>query len=88
MKHQFLRKLLVLSAAILLSYSTFSQTVTICAQVGDVKNLDVITYRNGDPIRQVMDPTAWASLKRGAWCYLQNHSVNVRCTVNYTTGTL
>ena len=76
MKHQFLRKLLVLSAAILLSYFTFSQTVTLCSQVWDVKNLDVSTYRNGDPIPQVTDPTAWASLTTGAWCYYANDPAN------------
>jgi len=36
------------------------------------KNLDVAFYRNGDPIPQVTDPTAWAGLTTGAWCYYNN----------------
>jgi uncharacterized protein (TIGR02145 family) len=36
------------------------------------KNLDVAFYRNGDPIPQVSDPTAWAALTTGAWCYYNN----------------
>lgn len=36
------------------------------------KNLDVTTYRNGDPIPYVTDPTAWAALTTGAWCYYNN----------------
>lgn len=40
------------------------------------KNLDVITYSNGRPIPQVTDPTAWANLTTGAWCYFNNDSAN------------
>jgi uncharacterized protein (TIGR02145 family) len=36
------------------------------------KNLDVAFYRNGDPIPQVTDATAWAALTTGAWCYYNN----------------
>ena len=38
------------------------------------ENLDVLTYRNGDIIPQVTDPTAWAALTTGAWCYYNNDS--------------
>jgi uncharacterized protein (TIGR02145 family) len=38
------------------------------------KNLDVTTYRNGDPIPKVTDMTAWASLVTGAYCYYNNDS--------------
>lgn len=48
------------------------QTVTICSQRWMLKNLDISTYRNGDPIPYVPDPTAWASLTSGAWCYYNN----------------
>ena len=57
---------------------------TICA-LGDVTigtqtwtgcNLDVETYANGDPITQVTDPTAWAGLTTGAWCYYNNDPLN------------
>lgn len=39
-------------------------------------NLDVTTYANGDTIPQVTDPTAWAALTTGAWCYYDNDSAN------------
>lgn len=39
-------------------------------------NLDVTTYRDGTPIPQVTDPTAWAALTTGAWCYYNNNSAN------------
>ena len=50
--------------------------VTICDQDWMVKNLDVDHYRNGDPIPQVTDLTAWVGLTTGAWCYYENNSVN------------
>lgn len=39
------------------------------------KNLDVAFYRNGDPIPQVTNATAWAALGTGAWCYYNNDSI-------------
>jgi uncharacterized protein (TIGR02145 family) len=53
-----------------------SVLTTICDQDWMVKNLDVTTYRNGDPIPQVADPTTWASLTTGAWCYYNNDPAN------------
>ena len=47
-------------------------TVTIGTQVWMNKDLDVTTYRNGDPIPQVTDPTQWKNLTTGAWCYYNN----------------
>jgi uncharacterized protein (TIGR02145 family) len=35
-------------------------------------NLEVTNYRNGDIIPYVSDPTAWAGLTTGAWCYYKN----------------
>lgn len=56
---------------------TFSSPeVTICNQVWATKNLNVSTYRNGDPIPQVTDPTQWANLTTGAWCYYNNDAAN------------
>ena len=46
--------------------------VVIGNQIWMCKNLDVDTYRNGDPIPEVTDPKQWASLKTGAWCYYKN----------------
>jgi uncharacterized protein (TIGR02145 family) len=47
-------------------------TVTICTQIWMDRNLDVETYRNGDLIPEVKDPTQWAKLTTGAWCYYNN----------------
>lgn len=49
-------------------------TVTICNQTWMLKNLDVSTYRNGDPIPQVTNDAQWASLTTGAWCWYNNDS--------------
>jgi uncharacterized protein (TIGR02145 family) len=51
-------------------------SVTIGTQKWSITNLDVTTYRNGDPIDQVTDPTAWAALTTGAWCYYNNDAAN------------
>ncbi len=51
-------------------------SVTICDQVWSLYNLDVDTYRNGDPIPQVSDPTAWTNLTTGAWCWYANNGAN------------
>ena len=51
-------------------------TVRICNQAWTKKNLNVSRYRNGDIIPQVTDPTEWANLTTGAWCYYNNDSTN------------
>ena len=51
-------------------------TVAIGSQTWMLKNLDVDHYRNGDVIPQVTDPSAWAALTTGAWCYYNNDSAN------------
>jgi uncharacterized protein (TIGR02145 family) len=48
--------------------------VTIGTQTWTTKNLDVTTYSDGTVIPQVTDPTAWANLTTGAWCYYNNDS--------------
>jgi len=50
--------------------------ITIGTQVWSSTNLDVTTYRDGTPIPEVTDPTAWASLTTGAWCYYNNDAAN------------
>ncbi len=50
--------------------------VTIGTQIWQSTNLDVTTYRDGTPIPQVTDPTAWAGLTTGAWCYYNNDPAN------------
>jgi uncharacterized protein (TIGR02145 family) len=54
----------------------FLPVVTICGLEWTTENLDVSTYRNGDPIPQVTDPTEWAALTTGAWCYYNNDPAN------------
>lgn len=51
-------------------------TVTIGTQTWMLKNLEVTKYRNGDAIPQVSNPTAWATLTTGAWCYYENNTSN------------
>ena len=51
-------------------------TVTIGTQIWTTKNLDVATYSDGTIIPQVTDPTAWAALTTGAWCYYNNTTAN------------
>jgi uncharacterized protein (TIGR02145 family) len=51
-------------------------TVMIGNQEWSTKNLNVSKYRNGDIIPQVTDPTAWANLTTGAWCYYNNDPAN------------
>jgi uncharacterized protein (TIGR02145 family) len=52
------------------------QNVTIGTQIWSATNLDVTTYRDGTPIPQVTDPTQWANLTTGAWCYYNNDPAN------------
>lgn len=46
--------------------------IKIGTQEWAIKNLDVPTYKNGDPITQVTDPAQWATITTGAWCYYNN----------------
>jgi uncharacterized protein (TIGR02145 family) len=55
-------------------------SVTICSQIWTSKNLDVSTYRNGDNIPQVTDPSVWHSLTTGAWCWYNNDSATFAST--------
>jgi uncharacterized protein (TIGR02145 family) len=55
-------------------------SVTIGSQIWSSRNLDVATYRNGDPIPQVTDSTQWPSLTTGAWCWYNNDSASYAAT--------
>jgi uncharacterized protein (TIGR02145 family) len=58
---------------------SFSQTVTIGTQVWMTKNLDVLTFRNGDPIPQAKTVEEWEKAgknKQPAWCYYNNDPAN------------
>ena len=58
---------------------SIAQTITIGSQVWMTKNLDVSTFRNGDPIPQAKTEEEWymaKELKRPAWCYYDNDPKN------------
>jgi uncharacterized protein (TIGR02145 family) len=59
---------------------TAAPVVSICCQSWMTKNLDVDTYRNGDPIPKVTDNAAWAALTTGAYCYYNNDSATYAAT--------
>jgi len=50
--------------------------VTIGTQTWAGCNLDVTTFRNGDPIPEITDVTAWSLTTSPAWCYFNNLSSN------------
>jgi uncharacterized protein (TIGR02145 family) len=51
-------------------------SVINCGQTWTQRNLNVSKYSDGTPIPQVTDPTAWANLTTGAWCYYENSTAN------------
>jgi uncharacterized protein (TIGR02145 family) len=53
------------------------QTLLIGDQCWMMKNLEVIHYRNGDPIPNVADSSAWQALSTGAYCSYNNDEGNV-----------
>ena len=58
---------------------TYAQTVAIGTQVWMTKNLDVSTFRNGDPIPQVKTSEEWEKAgenKQPAWSYYENAQAN------------
>ena len=48
------------------------QSITNCSQTWLQSNLNVSKYSDGTSIPQVTDPTQWANLTTGAWCYYGN----------------
>ena len=59
-----------------LSYTSGVPGVKISNQLWTLKNLDEITYRNGDIIPHITDSVKWAGLTTGAWCYYNNDPNN------------
>ncbi|HOD66370.1 MAG TPA: fibrobacter succinogenes major paralogous domain-containing protein [candidate division Zixibacteria bacterium] len=53
------------------------QTVKIFNRWWMAENLKVTHYRNGDPVSDVTDPTAWNALASGACCEYANDPANV-----------
>ena len=66
----------LLTLILILSFTIKGQEIKIGTQTWTSKNLDVSTYRNGDPIPEVQDKETWAILTTGAWCYYQNKTAN------------
>jgi uncharacterized protein (TIGR02145 family) len=62
------------------SFNLYSgQTVKIGTQEWMTKNLDVSTFRNGDPIPEVQEYDEWLKAgenKKPAWCYYDNNPSN------------
>lgn len=54
----------------------FYTYLPIGQQIWMQQNLNVSRYRDGTPIPQVTDPTQWANLTTGAWCYYNNTTAN------------
>ncbi len=60
-------------------YFSYAQTVTIGSQIWMTKNLDVSTFRNGDPIPEAKSDQEWLKAgenKQPAWCYYENNPAN------------
>lgn len=56
-----------------------AQTITIGDQVWSTKNLDVSTFRNGDPIPEARTQQEWSEAgfnEQPAWCYYNNTQAN------------
>lgn len=71
--------LIVLIAITIGCKTPLKDTVKIGGKVWMVKNLDVSTFRNGDPIPQVITEEEWFKANMEgtpAWCYYDNDSSN------------
>jgi uncharacterized protein (TIGR02145 family) len=55
-------------------------SVTICGKRWMTQNLNVKTYRNGDPIPHIKDNAKWAASTIGAYCYYQNDKLTYGAT--------
>jgi len=74
-----MKRLIVLIAASVFTLQSIAQTVTIGTQVWMTRNLDVSTFRNGDPIPQAKTNEEWEKAgvnKQPAWCYYNNDPAN------------
>jgi uncharacterized protein (TIGR02145 family) len=75
-------KNLLLAGFILISYTAIKAqtgTVKIGTQTWTTTNLDVTTFRNGDPIPEIEADTSWKAAclaHKPAWCYYKNDPAN------------
>jgi uncharacterized protein (TIGR02145 family) len=61
-----------------LSFTSGIPGIKIFEKTWMQKNLDLVTYRNGDIIPHVTDNATWGSLTTGAWCYYNNDTANAK----------
>ena len=74
-----MKRLIIVIVASVFALESYAQTVTIGTQVWMTKNLDVSTFRNGDPIPQAKTKEEWEKAgdnKLPAWCYYENDPAN------------
>lgn len=79
MKEKKIKHVLAFFFTVLFIQMTNAQTVTIGTQVWATKNLNVTTFRNGDPIPQAKTDAEWKAAgenKQPAWCYYDNNAAN------------
>lgn len=55
------------------------KTIVIGGQEWMAENLRVCHYRNGEPIQNIIEPTAWYYLSSGGSCWLYNDSSRYHC---------
>lgn len=75
------KQLLICLLTTLISTTSLAQTVKIGSQVWTKKNLNVSTFRNGDPIPEAKTNAEWEKAwrnKQPAWCYYDNDAANGR----------
>ena len=74
-----MKKTIIYFTMMVLSSMMIAQTVTIGTQVWMTKNLDVVNFRNGDPIPEAKTNEEWLKAgdnKQPAWCYYDNDTAN------------
>jgi len=74
-----MKRLIIVIAASVFALESYAQNVTIGTQVWMTKNLNVSTFRNGDPIPQAKTEEEWEKAgenEQPAWCYYENDPAN------------
>jgi len=74
-----MKRLIIVIAASVFALQSYAQNVTIGTQVWMTKNLNVSTFRNGDPIPVAKSDEEWiraAENEQPAWCYYGNDPAN------------
>ena len=69
-----MKRLIIVIVASVFALESYAQTVTIGTQVWMTKNLDVSTFRNGDPIPQAKTKEEWEKAcdnKLPAWAIMK-----------------